>query len=66
MANSDLLGKSKTLLKLDLNDQTNLCVALLLSLVGLNRIVRRVKDYPLAPLQVEVLLTCELCLEGKR
>ena len=35
VANSDLLGKSKTLLKLDLNDQTNLCVALLLSLVGL-------------------------------
>ena len=50
MANSDLLGKSKTLLKLDLNDQTILCVALLLSLVGLNGIVRRVKDYTLAPL----------------
>ena len=63
MANSDLLGKSKTLLKFDLIDQTNLCVALLLSLVGLNRIVRRVKDYPLAPLQVGILPTYESYLE---
>ena len=62
MANSDLLGKSKTLLKLDLIDQT-FYVALLLSLVGLNRIVRRVKDYPLAPLQVGILPTYESYLE---
>ena len=62
MENSDLLGKSKTLLKLDLIDQT-FYVALLLSLVGLNRIVRRVKDYPLAPLQVGVFPTYESYLE---